>query len=181
MQIQMMVTVSRPGASHFIPQEFSQLASSTRRPHRLPLSHRPHRRLAGLLFGFDTAVINGALLSLRSHFALSEIQVEFAASSLLYGCFFGAMAAGSLSDRYGRRSILRLSAALFLLSAVFAAVPTTFAEFLMARFLGGLGIGFASTIAPLYLAEVSPNAKARQHRHTESDCDCHGNAAGLLH
>jgi hypothetical protein len=48
--------------------------------------------LAGLLFGFDTAVINGALLSLRSHFALSELQVEFAASSLLYGCFFGATA-----------------------------------------------------------------------------------------
>jgi sugar porter (SP) family MFS transporter len=115
--------------------------------------------LAGLLFGFDTAVINGALLSLRTHFALSEIQVEFAASSLLYGCFFGAMAAGSLSDRYGRRSILRLSAALFLLSAIFAAVPTSFAEFLMARFLGGLGIGFASTIAPLYLAEVSPKGK----------------------
>jgi sugar porter (SP) family MFS transporter len=115
--------------------------------------------LAGLLFGFDTAVINGALLSLRSHFALSELQMEFAASSLLYGCFFGAMAAGVLSDRFGRRSILRLSAALFLLSAVFAAVPATFAEFLMARFLGGIGIGLASTIAPLYLAEVSPREK----------------------
>ena len=58
--------------------------------------------IAGLLFGFDTAVINGALLSLRSHFALSEIQVEFAASSLLYGCLFGAMAAGSLSDPLSR-------------------------------------------------------------------------------
>ncbi len=115
--------------------------------------------LAGLLFGFDTAVINGALLSLRTHFALSELQVEFAASSLLYGCFFGAMAAGMLSDRYGRRTILRLSGVLFLLSAVFAAIPSTFAEFLVARFLGGLGIGFASTIAPLYLSEVSPKEK----------------------
>ena len=115
--------------------------------------------LAGLLFGFDTAVINGALLSLRSHFGLSELQVEFAASSLLYGCFFGAMAAGILSDRYGRRTILRISGVLFLLSAIFAAVPATFAEFLVARFVGGLGIGFASTIAPLYLAEVSPKEK----------------------
>jgi sugar porter (SP) family MFS transporter len=115
--------------------------------------------LAGLLFGFDTAVINGALLSLRTHFALSELQVEFAASSLLYGCLFGAMAAGTLSDRYGRRSMLHLSGVLFLLSAVFAAVPATFTEFLLARFLGGLGIGFASTIAPLYLAEVSPKEK----------------------
>ena len=115
--------------------------------------------IAGLLFGFDIAVINGALISLRSRFALSEVQVEFAASGLLYGCFFGAMAAGSLSDRFGRRSILRLSGLLFLLSAIFAAVPATFAEFLIARFVGGLGIGLASTIAPLYLAEVSPRDK----------------------
>ncbi|MGA2168960.1 MAG: MFS transporter, partial [Terracidiphilus sp.] len=115
--------------------------------------------IAGLLFGFDTAVINGALISLRSRFALSEVQVEFAASSLLYGCLFGAMVAGTLSDRSGRRSILRLSGLLFLLSAIFAAVPHTFAEFLVARFLGGLGIGLASTVAPLYLAEVSPRNK----------------------
>ncbi len=115
--------------------------------------------IAGLLFGFDTAVINGALLSLRTHFALSEFQVEFAASSLLYGCLFGAIMAGMLSDRFGRRSILRLSGVLFLLSALFAATPTTFFQFLMARFAGGLGIGFASTIAPLYLAEVSPRNK----------------------
>ena len=115
--------------------------------------------ISGLLFGYDTAVINGALLSLREHFALSEVQVEFAASSLLYGCLFGALAAGWLSDRYGRRSILRLSGALFLVSSIFAAVPHTITEFLVARFLGGLGIGLASTIAPLYLAEVSPREK----------------------
>ena len=111
---------------------------------------------AGLLFGFDTAVINGALLSLRSHFALSEVQVEFAASSLLYGCFVGALAAGWLSDRYGRLSILRVSGVLFLLSAIFAAIPHSFPEFIAARVVGGLGIGLASTIGPLYLAEVSP-------------------------
>jgi len=115
--------------------------------------------IAGLLFGFDTAVINGALLSLRTYFALSEVQVEIAASSLLYGCLFGAMGAGILSDRYGRRSILSLSGLLFLLSAIFAAVPHTMAEFLVARFIGGLGIGLGSTVAPLYLAEVSPTEK----------------------
>ena len=115
--------------------------------------------ISGLLFGFDTAVINGALLSLRAHFGLSEIQIEFAASSLLYGCLFGAMAAGTLADRYGRRSILRLSGVLFLLSAIFAATPHTIVEFLVARFVGGLGIGLGSTIAPLYLAEVSPKDK----------------------
>ncbi|MGB6827075.1 MAG: sugar porter family MFS transporter [Terracidiphilus sp.] len=112
--------------------------------------------ISGLLFGFDTAVINGALLSLRTEFALSEVQMEFAASALLYGCFFGALAAGYLSDRFGRRSILRISGVLFLLSAVLAALPHLFTEFLAARFLGGLGIGIASTVAPLYLAEVSP-------------------------
>jgi SP family arabinose:H+ symporter-like MFS transporter len=115
--------------------------------------------ISGLLFGFDTAVINGALLSLRIRFALSEIQVEFAASSLLYGCLFGAMFAGILSDRFGRRTVLRLSGLIFFLSAAFAAISPTFTEFLTARFLGGLGIGFASTIAPLYLAEVSPREK----------------------
>lgn len=115
--------------------------------------------LSGLLFGFDTAVINGALLSLRSHFQLSELNLEVAASSLLYGCLFGAMAAGTLSDRYGRRSMLRLSGLLFLISAIFAAIPITFTEFLFARFAGGFGIGIASTIAPLYLAEVSPRDK----------------------
>ncbi len=147
------------GARHLNPPEFAPLPSSpTVRSgylYRIALTGA----LAGLLFGFDTAVINGALLSLRTHFALSEPQVEFAASSLLYGCLFGAMAAGSLSDRYGRRSMLRLSGTLFLLSAIFAAIPATFIEFLLARFLGGLGIGFASTIAPLYLAEVSPKEK----------------------
>lgn len=115
--------------------------------------------IAGLLFGFDTAVINGALLSLRAYFGLSEIQVEVAASSLLYGCLFGALGAGILSDRYGRRSILRLSGLLFLISAIFAATPHTIEAFLVARFLGGLGIGLGSTIAPLYLAEVSPKDK----------------------
>lgn len=110
----------------------------------------------GLLFGFDTAVINGALLSLRFHFGLSDLQVEFAASSLLYGCFFGAVGAGFLSDRYGRRSMLRVSGLMFLASAIFASAPQTFSEFLAARALGGLGIGLASTIAPLYLTEISP-------------------------
>ncbi len=114
---------------------------------------------SGLLFGYDTAVINGALLPLRAHFALSEVQVEFAATSLLYGCLFGAMFAGALSDRLGRRAVLRISGLIFFVSAILAAVPVTFSEFMAARFMGGLGIGLASTIAPLYLAEVSPREK----------------------
>lgn len=114
---------------------------------------------AGLLFGFDTAVINGALLSLRRYFTLSELQVEFAATSLLYGCLAGALFAGMLGDRYGRRSVLAISGWLFLISAIAAALSTTLPAFIAARVAGGLGIGLASTIAPLYLSEVSPREK----------------------
>lgn len=111
---------------------------------------------SGLLFGFDTTVVNGALLTLRQHFALSPVQVEFAASSILYGCLAGALMAGFASDRFGRRAVLRFSGILFFLSAILAAIPATFLEFMLARILGGIAIGLASTVAPIYLAEVSP-------------------------
>ncbi len=114
---------------------------------------------AGLLFGFDTTVVNGALLTLRAHFGLSEVQLEFAASSILYGCLLGAIVAGVSSDRLGRRSVLRLSGVLFVLSAILTAIAGNFVEFMLARVLGGVGIGLASTIAPLYLAEVSPKQR----------------------
>jgi len=111
---------------------------------------------SGLLFGFDIAVINGAILFLRQQFGLSEIETELAASSLLVGCVFGASFAGALSDRFGRRRILVVSAVLFGLSAVGAALPRNLTEFITARFAGGLAIGMASLLAPLYIAEVSP-------------------------
>jgi SP family arabinose:H+ symporter-like MFS transporter len=111
---------------------------------------------SGLLFGFDIAVINGAILFLRQQFGLSEVQTEVAASSLLVGCVFGASFAGWLSDRFGRRRMLVVSALLFALSALGAALPRSLAEFAAARFAGGLAIGMASLLAPLYIAEVSP-------------------------
>ena len=112
--------------------------------------------ISGLLFGFDIAVINGAILFLRRQFQLSEIQTEFAASALLIGCVVGASVAGVLSDRYGRRWILILSAILFAVSSLGAALPRTLAEFTVARFLGGIAIGVASVLAPVYIAEISP-------------------------
>ncbi len=112
--------------------------------------------LGGLLFGFDTAVINGAIVFLKAQFALSEVQVEIAASSLLAGCVLGASLAGLLSDRFGRRRVLIAAAALFLLSSVGAALPRTLVEFAAARFAGGLAIGVASVMSPLYIAEISP-------------------------
>jgi SP family arabinose:H+ symporter-like MFS transporter len=111
---------------------------------------------SGLLFGFDIAVINGALIFLREEFHLAEVQTEIAASSLLIGCVLGASIAGWLSDRFGRRRILMLSGALFAVSSIGAALPRDLAEFTAARFLGGIAIGMASVLAPLYIAEVAP-------------------------
>lgn len=112
--------------------------------------------IAGLLFGFDIAVINGAIVFLRGHFHLNDFQTELAVSFLLMGCIPGAATAGWLSDRYGRKRILSISALLFAVSSLAAALPRTFMEFGVARFLGGIAIGIASMVAPLYIAEVSP-------------------------
>jgi MFS transporter, SP family, arabinose:H+ symporter len=112
--------------------------------------------ISGFLFGFDIAVINGALILLREQFHLSEFQTEIAASSLLAGCVAGASIAGVLSDRFGRRRILVLSALLFAASSLGAALPRALGEFTIARFIGGVAIGVASVLAPLYIAEVAP-------------------------
>ena len=111
---------------------------------------------SGLLFGFDIAVINGALIFLQEQFHLTETGTEVAASALLVGCVAGACIAGWFSDRFGRRIVLMGSAILFGLSAIGAALPRTMDEFVAARFAGGVAIGVASVLAPLYIAEVSP-------------------------
>jgi sugar porter (SP) family MFS transporter len=112
--------------------------------------------VSGLLFGFDTAVINGALIFLRQELSLSTRGTEMATSSLLVGCAVGAALAGWLTDRLGRKRILIVSALLFAASAVGAAVPRHLGEFVAARLVGGLAIGVASVLAPLYIAEISP-------------------------
>lgn len=113
---------------------------------------------SGLLFGFDIAVINGALLFLKQQFSLNESQTGIAAGSLLAGCVLGAAVGGWLSDRFGRKRVLLFSAILFALSSVGAALPQNLPEFAAARFAGGIAIGIASLLAPLYIAEVSPAA-----------------------
>jgi len=111
---------------------------------------------SGLLFGFDIAVINGAIVFLEKEWQLSELQTEMAASALLVGCIFGAAFGGWLSDLWGRRKALLLSAFLFATSAIGASLPHSLGEFAVARLLGGLAIGVASVLAPLYIAEISP-------------------------
>src|SRR6202163_1471037 len=116
--------------------------------------------IGGLLFGFDTAVINGAIVFLKRQFGLSDSQTEIAASSLLLGCVVGASLAAFTSDRFGRKRVLLAAAALFAVSSLGSALPRDLTQFVVARVLGGLAIGIASTLSPLYIAEISP-AKSR--------------------
>jgi SP family arabinose:H+ symporter-like MFS transporter len=113
--------------------------------------------ISGFLFGFDTAVINGVLLLLRRQFTLSNLQTEVAASSLLLGCLLGAAGASMIGDRYGRKKSLTASAILFALSALGAAAANSVALFSAARLVGGLAIGLASVLTPVYIAEISPS------------------------
>jgi sugar porter (SP) family MFS transporter len=112
--------------------------------------------IGGLLFGFDTAVINGAIVFLKRQFALTDAQTEFGASSLLLGCVFGATLAAFTSDRLGRKKLLLAAAALFTVSSIGTALALNLSQFVLARLLGGLAIGLASTLSPLYIAEISP-------------------------
>jgi sugar porter (SP) family MFS transporter len=115
--------------------------------------------IGGLLFGFDTAVINGAIVFIKQQFALSDSQTEIAAGSLLLGCVMGASTAAFTSDRFGRKRVLLGAAALFSLSSIGAALPRNLIQFSIARLLGGVAIGIASTLSPLYIAEISPAQK----------------------
>ena len=112
--------------------------------------------LGGLLFGYDTAVISGAIGFLQTHFELDAAMKGWAASSALVGCFVGVAFAGELNDRLGRKVSLLASAALFLISAIGTAVPDTLTQFIIFRIIGGLGVGIASMTSPMYIAEVSP-------------------------
>ena len=108
------------------------------------------------MFGFDTAVISGAIGLLKTQFALGTVMQGWVVSSALLGCIAGAMASGTLSDRFGRKRLLILSAGLFLVSAIASTIPSTPAALIAARLVGGLGVGFASMLAPLYISELSP-------------------------
>jgi MFS transporter, SP family, arabinose:H+ symporter len=112
--------------------------------------------MGGLLFGFDTGVISGAIPFVTENFALNAHQEGFAVSNLLIGCILGASTAGILSDKFGRKKILIASAIFFLVSALLSAFPRTFVELVIARFIGGYGVGMASMLSPLYIAEISP-------------------------
>ncbi|KEA51163.1 MFS transporter [Mangrovibacter sp. MFB070] len=114
----------------------------------------------GLLFGFDWVVVGGAKPFYEAYYSITDPATSgWAMSSALVGCVFGAMSAGWLADKFGRKTPLILSAFLFTASAVGIAFSTHFDIFIAFRIIGGLGIGIASAISPLYIAEVSPAEK----------------------
>jgi SP family sugar:H+ symporter-like MFS transporter len=111
--------------------------------------------IGGFLFGFDSGVINGTVDGLQQAFQSSKAGLGFEVASMLLGCAIGAFFAGRLADRWGRRSVLIIAAALFLLSALGAGWAQSSAVFVFARVLGGFAVGAASVMSPAYIAEVA--------------------------
>ena len=112
--------------------------------------------IGGFLFGFDTAVINGAVDSIREHFALGAGQTGFAVSCALLGSALGAWYAGQLADRVGRVRTMQVAALLLAASAVGAGLAGAVWQLVLWRLVGGIGVGVASVVAPTYIAEVAP-------------------------
>lgn len=112
--------------------------------------------LGGFLFGFDSSVINGAVDSIQSEFALSEALTGFTVASALLGCAVGAWFAGQVADRWGRIRTMVISAILFFISAFGSGLAFGVTDLILWRVVGGLAIGAASVIAPAYIAEVAP-------------------------
>lgn len=112
--------------------------------------------VGGFLFGFDSSVVNGAVDSIQDDFELSSLLTGFAVAIALLGCVVGAWFAGRIADIWGRKRVMLIGAALFIISAVGTAYTQTLADLLLWRVLGGIGIGIASVIAPAYIAEIAP-------------------------
>ncbi len=114
--------------------------------------------LGGYLFGFDFAVISGALPFLKTAFHLTSLGEGFLTGSLALGCIAGCLLAGNLANRYGRKPGLMIAALIFTVSSLGMAFSTSLNVFLIMRFLAGVGVGMASILSPMYIAEVSPAA-----------------------
>lgn len=112
--------------------------------------------IGGFLFGFDSGVINGTVSALGKTFNSSSVATGFNVASVLLGCALGALAAGPLADKFGRRAIMIVTAIIFAVSAFGSGIADSSAEFIFYRLFGGLGIGAASVLAPAYIAEVAP-------------------------
>lgn len=114
--------------------------------------------IGGFLFGFDSGVINGTVTALGNAFNSSDVSTGFNVASVLLGCALGALLAGPIADKCGRKPIMIITAIIFAISAFGSGMSDSSIEFIMYRLLGGLGIGAASVLAPAYIAEVAPAA-----------------------
>ncbi|MBT8450600.1 MAG: sugar porter family MFS transporter [Deltaproteobacteria bacterium] len=114
--------------------------------------------LGGFLMGFDASVISGVVTFIEPEFSLSKIELGWSVASLTLTATLAMMVSGPLSDRLGRRPVLKIAAVLFAISAVASAVAPSFIFLVAARMLGGLGVGAALIIAPMYIAEIAPAA-----------------------
>ena len=112
--------------------------------------------LGGLLFGYDTAVISGAIGNLNEYFKLTPIETGWAISSALVGCLVGAFFSDYLSDTFGRKVTMIITAILFILNSIGTALPISFSMFVLFRIVGGIGVGIASMVVPMYIAEIAP-------------------------
>ena len=111
--------------------------------------------LGGFLFGYDTAVISGTTQAVKDFYNLTDIQEGWYVGCAILGCILGVLNAGKLSDKLGRKPVLMTAAVLFTVSAAGCAIYTTFDQLVIYRIIGGIGIGVASIIAPLYISEIS--------------------------
>jgi sugar porter (SP) family MFS transporter len=112
--------------------------------------------LGGFLLGFDSAVISGAVKGITEYFQMTDAMLGFAVGCVIFGAMAGNLLAGPMADRFGRKKVLIVVAALFTISATWSALATSYPEFIIARIIGGVGIGGAILIAPIYIAEIAP-------------------------
>jgi sugar porter (SP) family MFS transporter len=112
--------------------------------------------LGGLLFGFDTAVIAGALQYLKPYFHLNDAEIGLVVAAASIGCIPGALFAGYLADKYGRKNLMIVTAMLYVIAAIGSGIAGSFAQLVIYRLIGGVAIGMASTLAPIYISEVAP-------------------------
>ena len=115
--------------------------------------------MGGLMFGFDIAIISGAVPFIQPYFGWNELQLGWGVSSLLVGAIIGAIGSGVLSDIYGRKKVLIVVALFFAISCTFTALAHSSIVFVSARLFGGLAVGAASVLSPVYVAEVAPPAR----------------------
>ncbi|WP_297765628.1 MFS transporter, partial [uncultured Muriicola sp.] len=112
--------------------------------------------LGGFLLGFDSAVISGAVKGITIYFEMTEWMLGFSVGCVVFGAMAGNLMAGPVADKFGRKNTLIVVAALFTVSATWSALATGYTEFIIARIIGGVGIGGAILIAPIYIAEIAP-------------------------